>query len=354
MLFTFSCHNIKNTQSITSTSSKIITIDNVTNYEPIYLDSIANIKLIQLSKPDSQIYIGRVKKIVSHNDSIYISNGKNIFIYDMNGKCKSTFNKIGKANHEYLGIYDFEIVDTNFYIIDRDLCKILSYSINGDYISSLKLDFYPKSIKKINDSSILICAENDVIDQEEKMKFHIYDIDMNKIINSFFPIDIYKGKYLKHMWNNNYTIVNDSIFYYEPNDNTILHVTPEKYSSYLTFDFGKNEPPTEFYQKNYENVASFFYEFHENQYASGTYWAIWNDSTMLFQFVHNKALKVAQINRQNHHVTISKGVYINKDQPLGEIYTYDNKLLSYIELNEMNEKESLNDDIVVIIAVLKK
>lgn len=349
LLFSVSCssENVKNINE-----HIVHKIENLNNYENIYLDSIANVKYIQLLKPNDQTYIGKIKKIISINDCIYISDGKNIFTYDMDGKCKSILNKMGKANDEYLRIYDFEVVDTNIYIIDRNLCKLLSYNSDGKCICTFKLNFYPKSIKMIDNSSMVICAENDIIDNEEKMKFHIYDTEKNKIVNSFCPIDIHKGKYMKHLWNNNYTVVNDSIFYYEPNDNTILHITKKKGVPYISFDFGSNEPPAEFYQKDYENVALFFYDFHTKQYASGVYWAIWNNSKTLFQFIHNKELKIALIDKLNHKTYISQYLYVNRDVKLDEIYTYNCCLYSYIYPNETTREEYSNNDIIVLIAEL--
>lgn len=350
-LLIVSCNSRKNNQSITSL--EIIKIDNLDNDEKICLDSITEVKLIPFSRPDSQTYIGRIKKIVLLNNTIYISDGRNLFLYDMNGKCKLIFNKRGKAKGEYLGIGDFELINSNFYIIDEEQRTLLSYQNDGKLIHSFQLNFRPKSIKKLDHSALIICAENDIIGEEEKMKFHTYDINKNEIVHSFCPVDIHKGTYLKHLWNNNYTVINDSLFYYEPNDNTILHITQGNYQPYLTFDFGKNEPPTEFYQKDHENVATFFYEFHENQYASGTYWAIWNESKILFQFIHNKELKVALIDRSTKYAMIYQEIFI-KNVNLGEIYTYDDNLLSYIYLNETTGNENSESDLAVIIAKLKK
>lgn len=350
ILFTFSCSS-KNTQTVNN--HHVHEIENLSNYRNIYLDSIAKVKYIQLFKPNDQTYIGRIQKIISLNNTIYISDEKNIFTYDMSGECKSILNKTGKANDEYLGIYDFEIINANIFIIDRNLCKLLSYNSDGKCLSALKLDFYPKSIKMMDNSSIVICAENDIIDDEEKMKFHIYDIEKNKIVNSFCPIDIHKGKYLKYLWNNNYTVVNDSIFYYEPNDNTILHINRKSSAPYLSFDFGSNEPPAEFYQIDHENIATFFYDFHDKQYASGVYWAIWNHSKTLFQFIHNKELKIALVDKFNHKTYISQYIYVNRDVKLDEIYTYNNSLFSYIYPNETAREEYPNNDIMVLIAELK-
>lgn len=324
-------------------------IGNLNDYEKIYLDSIATVKYIQLSKPNDQTYIGKIVKIIPLEDNIYISDGKNIFTYDLSGECKSIFNKIGKAGDEYLSIDDFEVINGVIYIIDRDLCKLLSYNSDGKYIGALKLDFYPKSIKMIDNSSLVIRAENDIIDSEEKMKFHIYEIGKNEIVNSFCPIDIHKGKYLKHMWNNNFTVVGDSIFYYEPNDNTVLHITPEKSSLYMSFNFGNSEPPVEFYQTDHENIATFFYDFHDKQYASGVYWAIWNDSKIVFQFIHDKKLKVAMIDKYNNKTYISQGLYVSGDMKLDEVYTYNSSLVSYIY---PDETDNPSNDIKVLIAKL--
>lgn len=333
-----------------SCNYQLIKVEGIEDCDNIYIDSIANVEYIKLLRPDTQSYIGSVKKIVAL-ENIYISDGKNIFTYDMNGRCINIFNKIGKAGDEYLELSDFDVINDLFYVADRNLCKIIIYNMNGECVSSFKLDFYPKSIKMIDNSTMIIRAENDILEDEEKMKFHIYDTK-NKIIKSFYPIDIHKGKYLKHMWNNNFTVVNDSIFYYEPNDNMILHITKENSSPYIKFDFGKYEPPIEFYQRDYENVAYFFYDFHEKQYASGIYWAIWNDSKILFQFIHNKELKIGLINKSDNVTSISKGIFAKNDIKLDEVYIDGDNILSYIYPDEINSKNQ-NRDITILIAKLK-
>lgn len=337
-------------ESLLLTNCNQIKVEGIENCDNIFIDSIADVKYIQLLKPSSQNYIGNIKKIISLK-YIYISDGENIFTYDMDGQCKSVFNKLGKAGDEYLELSDFDVIDNLFYIIDRNLRKILIYNMKGECLSSYELDFYPKSIKMIDNTSMIICAENDIIKDEEKMKFHIYDIN-KKITNSFYPIDIHKGKYLKYLWNSNFTVVNDSIFYYEPNDNTILHITKENYTPYIKLDFGKHEAPAEFYNKDYENVAYFFYDFHEKQYASGVYWAIWNNSKILFQFIHDKELKVGLINRLDNNTSISKGIYSANYTKLEEVYISGENIISYIYPEKINN-DNLNSDIILLIAKLK-
>lgn len=343
IVITISCSNQKKNET-NSDHCMVVAINDVDRLSDICLDSIASVKYIPLITPDSDTYLGNIRKIIYKDSCFYLSDGKTIFAYDFNGKYLWTLNQRGKSGAEYLDIYDFEIAD-KLYILDRTSLKLVSYDLNRNFISSMKIDFYPKSLHSINSSSLLICGENDIIDDEVKMKFHVFDVAKNKIRNSFYPIDIYKGNYLKNFWNLNFIQHNDSLFYFEPHDNRIINIDENGYRDYLKIDFGKNEMPVELYNVNYEDAMKFYDVFHSTTYATGIYWSIWNENNLIFEFLHDKKMKVASCDLKNGTQQISIGMSIlNSNKKMEEFFVSNDVLLSYYIKNE---------EIILVYAVLK-
>lgn len=351
ILYLISCRNYSDNENI-----RVINVGDINKTDKIVLEDVSSVDFIQLQMQDTINYIGAIKKII-YNDSCYcISDGKKIIFYNNEGKYKFTFDKLGRSGEEYLQIYDFEINNEEIYILDKNLSKILTYNMDDDltYKSSLKLDFYPKSLKIISDSFMVINAENNIIDDEIKMKFHVFDMNENKIINSFYPLNIYKGKYLKYLWNSNFTNHNDSLFYYEPNDNTILFLNEKGYSNYLKIDFSANEPPPSFYNVNYENVMEFMNEFNDKKYASGIYWSIWTEDKFIFQFIHDKQLKIGIHNLGDNTTKIGGNFVVMNDVQLENYFISNNRLISYIYPEQLgknsNSVMNRNGEIILVIA----
>ncbi len=94
-----------------------------------------NLEYITLSNEPSNKMLGTIDKIIPYDDELLIKSGDNLNIYDEKGKYIRSIGMKGRGGNEYLTITDVSVHNGIIYILDSDVDKVLSFSVNGEFIS---------------------------------------------------------------------------------------------------------------------------------------------------------------------------------------------------------------------------
>jgi hypothetical protein len=189
-------------QKTTDGETAIIKLDfkaEKTNVHEIGL--INNIKLLKLECDE---VIGEIRKVVRHNDRLYLMDNQtsSVFIFDTTGVYISHIAKRGQGPEEYLQLKDIYVdpADATLNLVSRADRKILKYDSDGQHL--LKVNRTPKSfsyISIINDG-YLGYMDNDIEDPvkpyniwsvstDGKVKDHFIEIDKSWNSRSFSSIN---------------------------------------------------------------------------------------------------------------------------------------------------------------------
>lgn len=112
----------------------------------LQIDSIfSSIEAIRL-ETNSQCPISHVRKVLFHNNHIYVSNeAKNLFVFSNNGKFSLEISKKGRGPEEFFELRDFQI-DNNGNIHILDYQKILVFSNDGSLIDRINFALPDESV----------------------------------------------------------------------------------------------------------------------------------------------------------------------------------------------------------------
>ena len=156
----FSCNGAISDKEVAIDGDGLVTLDvpilkQVTTDLPsvaILFDSLVIIKL-ETSSFDS--YLGNIDDIKSFEDTLIIKSKHSLFLFKKDGSFIRKIEKHGRGRGEYLSISRFDIDKTNrkIVVLDRDLKKVLRYSLNGDYETEIEIS------DLIYDFAILPCGD---------------------------------------------------------------------------------------------------------------------------------------------------------------------------------------------------
>lgn len=225
--------------------------------------------------------VGVVNKALIRGGIIFMSDGKTLFQYDMNGKYVRSLTRMGRGPQEYLGIADFALYDDYVYIIDRNM-KILKYTVDNKFVSAAKLDFFPASVYVPDADNILLTSAY----QSDVDKFSVYDSESLQRKTSFQPVEKAEMTYRHITGQSNFYEYAGRLLYHEPMNDSVyeIDVAGRTYIEKLRFDlFGKN-PPDSFWQHEYESVVDINIAAVDRGYCFGLpVWAV-TDRKMLFTY----------------------------------------------------------------------
>lgn len=115
---------------------------------------IENIKYIPLQSKEG-VVIGEIKKVVSINGLLFIQDKftQSIYTFDYNGRHISTISRVGQAEGEYINMDAFCVDPTNnnIMIFDGARGNLLTYKLNGKFLSDKKIGATLKGIVKCGD-----------------------------------------------------------------------------------------------------------------------------------------------------------------------------------------------------------
>ena len=173
-LFLLSCGGSGNRET---SVDKYISIENA---KPL-TDVIDTVRYVSL-KDDNVIFSGRIDKLMSKGDTIYIFDSrmsKSLSAYKKDGTFLFNVGKLGGGPGEYIELGNFTIDNQYFYCIDNAMRKILVYDINnGAFVRKLDMPIYVDDIALFDNGNFIFYSDN----RSGQAAIHIANRDL-KIID---------------------------------------------------------------------------------------------------------------------------------------------------------------------------
>ena len=279
-------------------------------------------------KLPTDVVMGEIHRIRYENNQIYISDRQSLFIFSDDGKLLSYFQKIGRAPGEYSGITDFIVDGDSIIILDRTLQNLLTYNHLGECISTRKLGYWAQAISPIVNNSYFFYCGNEYSPNE---RYKLRRVKNEKDDSRYLPIDENQSKYL-HINSSHYFFeYQENIYFFETfNDIIYKSIGGGDIEPYLYVDFKGKNIPSSFFDKEYENIFTFFTEFHKTSYAYGVINFAVYDRFLMFCSFYQKNLKLTIFDKKDNisktFSTIQDNVYFNGlTIPVSEFNYHANK-----------------------------
>lgn len=342
---------------VSSTNETLFLKDNLTDEISIN-ELLGKVSYITIDAHSELPLIGMITKARLYEDYIYIADFKSIHVFTEEGLYINTITKYGRGRTEYVGITDFIVHKDFIYLLDNNK-KLLKYSRNGEYIASTILDFYPASLKAINDNNLLLTSAY----QSDTDKFHILDNITFERKYSFCPINTNQITWRHFKGQSNFYEYGDILFFNEPMNNEIYQIQDTTTKIIRSLDlFGRNAPK-EFWNKRFNSVLDINQEANENEFCFGTPNYVENDSIIWFTYRDGENyrichyLKKEDISKQSSNIFFSQ---LSTSVPVTElVFSVENEkeqmvILTGDLIDSSVKKEMLNvseeyDNLIVVI-----
>ena len=243
-----------------NTSIKELSINNSFDDSNITLSKIASSSEIIPLETNDSILIGEIKKILCENNYIYISDGRTLFKFNDKGYFISKINKIGTGPDEYTSITDFQICSNDkVWILSRKDKRLCNYSWNGILENEIKLNFWISNICLLTNNTMLLYTGNKT-DGDNNFQLKMLNLSTKNIAKNYIRINNSKSKYLfvKSTNHFNYNSNSKSGFFFDIFNDTIYQISSDIIKSKYYVNINKKNIPSDFFDKEYDNVMIFF------------------------------------------------------------------------------------------------
>lgn len=207
------------------------------NIKPL-TDIIDSIRYVSL-KDDKAIFSGRIDKITSRGDSVYLFDcriSKSLRAYKKDGEFLFNVGQLGRGPGEYVELANFTIDNQYFYIVDNAISKLLLYNIdNGEFVKSYDMPIRVDDIAMFEDGKFIFYVDDEP--QYNEGGVFIADKDL-KIIDKLFACT--EDNYCKMATVTAFTENKDEIVFSRYANDTIVVFNKESYfdRNYYIVDFG--------------------------------------------------------------------------------------------------------------------
>jgi hypothetical protein len=184
LLLTFIAFLLFSCSSQKGKNSKIKQI-NITDKIKEFSQNDLELQVLKLQDTEDNL-IGKIDKLIVNN-GIYILDSrlsKSLYKFDMDGKLLFKISDVGSGPGEFYLPFDFDISDSEIFILDLNQRKILSYDLNdGEFISELRYDFQTMSFAHIKEDIFAFHVDGREFENDLKQPlFWQLDLVENKII----------------------------------------------------------------------------------------------------------------------------------------------------------------------------
>lgn len=201
VFFIVACgHNTKQTTE----PNIVLNIDFPKEERHINLSELVDsISFIRLQTNDS-CRIGSIDKlIVAENFFLIVdkSLASSILLFDTNGKFINSIGSRGRSQKEYISIEDVTIGDGKIFVLDSKGNKIISYSIEGEYLEYFSFDMTAFFFKHIEGKRFAFSCEYsknyELVQNGMLPNFLIYDFETKQIVKSdmYFNSEVSNAAY---------------------------------------------------------------------------------------------------------------------------------------------------------------
>ncbi|MDY0342623.1 MAG: 6-bladed beta-propeller [Lentimicrobium sp.] len=218
-------------------------------------DLFSSVKAVRLETNEQSI-LGEFNKIVLYQDTLYISTGTEILVFDIDGNFIRKHATHGKGPGEYLSISDILIDPEKQYIIILDATsqKIITYDKNFGFISEFSTNRYAMNFAMASDGNILLYCGYDTGGAELG---HVEIYKNGKLISSHLPVDPIKAKYLHFRMFDLLGYYGDHVVLTIPHNDTVYYLDSSLFYPRYTINIGNKRIPDEIYKQEYKDIADF-------------------------------------------------------------------------------------------------
>ena len=244
--------------------SKNKTIDDISIKNILFSEEVPAISLneifsslifIKLNTNTSSL-VGDVNKVVLSGDSIFISTGANIYLFNKQGLFINKLSAIGKGPGEYLGISDILIDESGkkILLLNAGHQKVIEYDYNFKFIKEFGIDRYAMNFAMTADRTLLFYCGNDD-GGSEAGKFLLFKD--GKKISELKAIDRNRANYLHYRMFDFLGHYNNFITITDPHNDTVYYSDGKDILPRYVFDIGSKRIPNEIYANQYHDIADF-------------------------------------------------------------------------------------------------
>ncbi|MCG6191002.1 6-bladed beta-propeller [Maribellus maritimus] len=169
-----------------------------------------------------------IKKISIDDSLVFISDSKQLLIFNSSGKFIANVGGIGRGPGQYVKVLDFsiDILKDRIFVLDRYLQKVICYDYNGNYQYDFRFRTpYPSSIEVINNTGLIITYATPLFIDNGNYCFALYSFDGKFIRNSFNRQNEAAQQAMAEAGQHRLNYYCDSLTFWEIHLNTIYRVT---------------------------------------------------------------------------------------------------------------------------------
>ena len=219
------------------------------------------------------------KKIMKCDSSVYVSDGKKLYVYNTGGSFLGIISKRGRGPGEYVDILDFDCSDNCIFIIDRN-GKLLKYSLDGECVAEKRTGWYPAAMCVFGNALILSSAC-----QTSGEKIKVLDKESLEEKSAFGMVSESELTWRHFMNQQNFYQTSKEVLFHEPMSNTISSIDLDNRTMDVRYilDF-INAVPDKVLNNRYSSVMDMNKAFLAGNYSAGTPVYVESERSILFSF----------------------------------------------------------------------
>lgn len=241
--------NVENPKKIFSSANPILIDINLNDrLDIIPTSSIvdADHQIVKLETTDDCL-IGEISKVIIKNNKIFVLDSKiakKLFCFDLRGKYLYTVGELGEGPGEMDTPRDFDVTQKEILIIDRQ-CRVFTFSLLGEYQTTLRLPFLSTQLCAFEDNSVFYYSNS----ASENLNSYLTQIKSRSVVSSDFGLQsqVVEGYSIPQAFHRRDSYALFVKFLCD----TIFTLSPSKVQpSYIINFHGEAYPPNTFYDKN--------------------------------------------------------------------------------------------------------
>lgn len=243
-----------------------------------------------LSDADSFL-VGEVDRMKIAGNKLYLITSNRLLSFDAgNGTPWISLQRSGNAPGAYISLDDMWI-DTlrqEIELLDRNGKKIQTYNPQGVLLKERKIPFQSFAFCKYKEDDYLFYNNHVKSDVTTSRLVH-YNVDKNTIKATFFPIDKHLANYFFVVEANNFNVTSTGCSFFSCPSNTLYQMSQDgQPTPRYHIDFGKNQAPKDFFEKDYADIADFATQAEKKDYIYFINNLAENNTHIIFSFRRGK------------------------------------------------------------------
>ena len=232
-------------KAFSQTAIRVPIGNNINKSNELPVSKIAeNIEFVPLETNENCLLSEDLSKIEIFENTIFLSDYKYIFRFDMNGKFLNRIGRIGKGPGEYTqGMQTFLIDKQNRHLIFFEMVtkKMMTFDFEGKFIRERILDFLPGPAEWVNNENMAVYNMGFTYENTPWKDFYILNRDGDIIQKNKFKKQANK-RYGMMIYPQIFYQYNGKTRYKNPYENIIYEINEDKKASPVYFlDYGKYE-----------------------------------------------------------------------------------------------------------------